>query len=409
MDMSDTAITNLGTGVTLERGANESLMTINMGPQHPSTHGVLRLILELDGETVVKAVPVIGYLHTGFEKTAEAKKYQQVVTLVDRMDYLAPLSNNLGYVLAVERLMEVEIPPRGQYIRVMLTELQRIASHLVWLGTHAMDIGAMTVFLYCFREREKILDLFEMVSGFRMHTSYFRVGGLAADLPAGFEQKVKAFIDEFPARVDDYEALLTNNEIWVERTRGVGFISAEDAIAFGVSGPSLRASGVNWDLRKARPYSGYERFDFEVPVRSEGDVYSRYLVRVAEMRQSARIVKQALEGLPEGPYNSSDRKVVPPPREELQTSMEALIHHFKLWTEGFRPPAGEISQSIEAPKGELLYYIISDGGPCPYRLRVRGPSFVNLQALPKMVEGRLIADVVAIIGSLDIVLGEVDR
>ncbi|MCC6443939.1 MAG: NADH dehydrogenase (quinone) subunit D [Armatimonadetes bacterium] len=407
--MSDTATRSLGSGVTLERNESESLMTINMGPQHPSTHGVLRIILELDGETVVKAVPVIGYLHTGFEKTMEVKKYQQVVTLVDRMDYLAPLSNNLGYVLAVEKLMEVEIPTRGQWIRVMLTELQRISSHLVWLGTHAMDIGAMTVFLYCFREREQILDLFEMVSGFRMHTSYFRVGGLAGDLPHGFEQKVKAFIDPFPARVDEYEALLTHNEIWVDRTRGIGYLSPEDGIALGVSGPALRASGVKWDIRKAEPYSGYDLFDFEIPTREEGDVYARYLVRLAEMRQSTRIVQQALEGMPLGPFNSSDRKVVPPNKEEVQTSMEALIHHFKLWTEGFHAPRGEITQSIEAPKGELLYYLVSDGGPKPYRLRVRGPSFVNLQALPTLVQGRLIADIVAILGSLDPVLGEVDR
>ncbi len=384
-------------------------MTINMGPQHPSTHGVLRLVLELDGEVVVKCTPVIGYLHTGIEKIAEAKRYQQVIPTTDRLDYLAPMSNNLAYVLAVEKLLGVTVPPRAQVIRVLFAELTRIKSHLVWLGTHAIDIGAMSVFLYCFREREKILDLYEQVSGQRMMSTYFRVGGLMADLPDGFEARVQAFLDEFPRRVDEYEALLTRNPIWRQRTEGVGLITAEQAIALGVSGPSLRACGVEHDLRKAHPYSGYEAYRFEVPVGKHGDVYDRYCCRMAEMRQAREIAQQALNRLPAGPINVEDPKLVPPPKAEVKRSMEALIHHFKIWCEGFSTPPGEVYQAVESPKGEFGVYVVSDGTNKPYRVHYRAPSFVNLQALPTMVEGRLVADVVAAIGSIDIVLGEVDR
>ena len=384
-------------------------MTINMGPQHPSTHGVLRLVLELDGELVVKCSPVIGYLHTGIEKIAEAKRYQQVIPTTDRLDYLAPMSNNLAYVLAVEKLLGVTVPPRAQVIRVLFAELTRIKSHLVWLGTHAIDIGAMSVFLYCFREREKILDLYEQVSGQRMMSTYFRVGGLMADLPDGFEARVQAFLDEFPRRVDEYEALLTRNPIWRQRTEGIGVITAEQAIALGVSGPSLRACGVDYDLRKVHPYSGYEQYRFDVPLGKNGDVYDRYCCRMAEMRQAREIAQQALNRLPAGPINVDDPKLVPPPKAEVKRSMEALIHHFKIWCEGFSPPPGEVYQAVESPKGEFGVYLVSDGTNKPYRVHYRAPSFVNLQALPKMVEGRLVADVVAGIGSIDIVLGEVDR
>ncbi len=384
-------------------------MVLNMGPQHPSTHGVLRLVLELDGEVVVRCVPHIGYLHTGIEKGLEGKRYQQGIPLTDRLDYLAPLSNNLAYVLAIEKALGITVPERAQTIRVLLTELTRIKSHLVWLGTHALDIGAMSVFLYCFREREQILDLYEAVSGQRMMSTYFRVGGLAADLPPGFEQQVQAFLTAFPDRLAEYEALLTRNPLWRQRTAGIGTIKAEDAIALGLSGPGLRASGVAYDVRKAHPYSGYERYEFEVPVGKSGDVYERYLMRVAEMRQSHRIAGQALQRLQPGPINVADPKLVPPPKQLLKTSMEALIHHFKLYSEGFHVPAGEVYQAIESPKGELGVYLVSDGSPRPYRVHYRAPSFVNLQALPRMVEGRLVADVVAVIGSLDIVLGEIDR
>jgi NADH-quinone oxidoreductase subunit D len=384
-------------------------MTLNMGPQHPSTHGVLRLVLELDGEVVVKCIPHIGYLHTGIEKGLEGKRFQQGIPLTDRMDYLAPLSNNLALVLAVEKALGITVPERGQTIRVMLAELTRIKSHLVWLGTHALDIGAMTVFLYCFREREQILDLYEAVSGQRMMSSYFRVGGLAADLPPGFEDRVHAFLETFPDRQAEYEALLTKNPLWLQRTVGIGTISRDDAIAFGLSGPALRACGVSYDVRKAHPYSGYERYQFDIPLGKNGDVYDRYMVRMAEMRQSWRIASQALQRLQPGPINVTDPKLVPPPKQLIKRSMEALIHHFKLYSEGFHVPPGEVYQPIEAPKGELGVYLVTDGGNKPYRVHFRAPSFVNLQALPKMVEGRLVADVVAVIGSLDIVLGEIDR
>ncbi len=385
-------------------------MTINMGPQHPSTHGVLRLIVTLEGETVVKTVPDIGYLHTGIEKTAESKSYFQTLVMTDRMDYLAPLSNNLGYSLAVEKLLGIEaMPPKAVYARVLLVELQRIASHLVWLGTSALDLGAQSVFLYCFREREMILDIFELVSGVRLMTSYIMPGGLQADLPPGFDEKVREFLRIFPERLNEYHTLLTNNQLWLERTKDVAKISAKDAIAWGCSGPVLRGSGVAWDVRKMFPYSGYEQFDFDIPVGSNGDVYDRYLVRMLEMGESLKIVQQALEGMPEGPYQISDPKVVPPPKWAIATNMEALIHHFKLYTEGYRPPKGEVYQRIESPKGELGFYLVSDGTARPYRMHVRAPSFANLEALPKMVEGALLSDIIAAIGSIDIVLGEVDR
>jgi NADH-quinone oxidoreductase subunit D len=389
--------------------AADRTMVLNMGPQHPSTHGVLRLLIEIDGETIVRMMPDIGYLHTGIEKTTEAKFYQQVVPLTDRIDYLCPMTNNLAYCLAVEKLLGLEIPPRAQWIRVMLNELTRINSHLVWLGTHAMDIGAMTVFLYCFREREDVLRLFEMVSGQRMMTSYFRIGGLALDLPLGFLDRLKKFADRFPENVDEYENLLTSNPIWMERTKGVAYISADDAIALGTTGPTLRASGVDTDLRRDEPYSGYENFRFKVPVRTEGDVYARYLCRVQELRESIGIVQQAIAGLPDGRYKADAPKVVLPDRENMKTQMESLIYHFKIVTEGFTVPEGEVYQAIESPRGEMGYYIVSDGTAKPYRVHMRAPSFANLQALPKMCEGRLIADVVAAIGSIDIVLGDCDR
>jgi NADH-quinone oxidoreductase subunit D len=399
---------HMTTTPVIEPGQDRT-MILNMGPQHPSTHGVLRLILEIDGENVVRMMPDIGYLHTGIEKTCEAKFYQQVVPLTDRIDYLCPLTNNLCYVLAAEKLLGMEIPPRAQWIRVMLNELTRINSHLVWLGTHALDIGAMSVFLYCFREREDLLRIFEMVSGQRMMTSYFRVGGLALEPPLGFFDRVKHFVDRFPEKVDEYEGLLTSNPIWVERTKNVAYLSPEDGIALGATGPTLRASGVDWDLRRDMPYSSYEQFQFKVPVRVEGDVFSRYMVRVEELRESNKIVQQALAGLPEGPIKAESPKVVLPEREKMKTQMEALIYHFKIITEGFTVPAGEVYQAIESPRGEMGYYVVSDGTAKPYRVHMRSPSYVNLQALPKMCEGRLIADVVAAIGSIDIVLGEIDR
>lgn len=396
--------------ITLERiPGQEERVILSLGPQHPSTHGVLRLVLELEGETVVRALYDIGYLHTGFEKSFEALTYSQGITLTDRMDYLAPLSNNLGYCLAIEKLLNLEAPPRAQWIRVLLTELTRIQSHLVWLGTHAIELGAMSVFLYCFREREDILRIFEHVSGQRMMTSYFRVGGLALEPPLGWLKRVEKFMKTFPARIREYETLLTKNPIWLGRTVGIGQISGPDAVALGLSGPSLRASGVNWDIRKAQPYSSYDKFEFNVPTRTEGDVYARYLVRVDEMRESLKIVRQAMDGLPEGPIKANAPHFVLPDRESMKTSIEALIYHFKLVTEGFHPPVGEVYQTIESPRGEIGFYIVSDGSPKPWRCHVRAPSFANLQSLIKMVEGRLLADVIACIASLDGVLGEIDR
>jgi NADH-quinone oxidoreductase subunit D len=399
--MSTTIETVTGTAQT---------MVLNMGPQHPSTHGVLRVILDMDGEVVVKAVPVIGYLHTGIEKSCEDKTYSQVVTLTDRIDYLCPLSNNLGYCLAVEKLLDVEIPKRVQYIRVLLTEMTRIASHLVWLGTHAIDLGAMSVFLYCFREREEIMKIFEYVSGQRMMTSFFRPGGLALEPPPDWIAWVRRVIASLPAHVDEYETLLTQNRIWMARTKGVGLLSAEDAIAMGVSGPLLRASGVEYDVRKMFPYSSYDEFDFNVQTASGGDCYARYQVRIAEIRESIKIVKQAMERIPpEGPFRAELPGIIAPSREEMKTSIEGLIYHFKIFTEGFTPPAGEVYQAIESPRGELGVFVASDGSNKPYRVKFRTPSFVNLQSLPRLCEGRLIADVVACIGTTDIVLGEVDR
>jgi len=387
----------------------DTQMTISMGPQHPSTHGVLRLELVLDGEMVIKATPDIGYLHTGMEKLFEYKKYQQGIVITDRMDYLNPLGNNLAYVMAAEKLLALEIPERAQTIRVLMCELQRIASHLVWLGTHALDIGAMTVFFYCFREREKILNIIEAASGGRLTPSYFRIGGLMMDLPSGFERRVNQFLEKFPKSLDEFHTLLSGNKIFQRRTQGVGRISAEDAIDWGLSGPCLRGSGVNLDIRRANPYSSYEQYDFEVPTEPDGDVWSRYMVRMREMSESHKIVRQALSRLKPGPVKADAPKVVLPDREAMKKHMDALIHHFLIVTEGFDVPAGEVYFPIEASKGELGVYMKSDGGPKPSRVHFRGPSFVNLSALPQMSEGEMVADIVAVIGSLDIVLGEIDR
>ncbi|HEX8473591.1 MAG TPA: NADH dehydrogenase (quinone) subunit D [Pyrinomonadaceae bacterium] len=387
----------------------DTQMTISMGPQHPSTHGVLRLELVLDGEMVVKVTPDIGYLHTGMEKLFEYKKYQQGIVITDRMDYLNPLGNNLAYVMAVEKLLGLEIPERAQVIRVLFCELQRIASHLVWLGTHALDIGAMTVFFYCFREREKILNLIEAASGGRLTPSYFRIGGLMMDLPAGFENRLRQFTDGFPESLAEFHTLLSGSTIFQRRTQGIGRISAEDAIDWGLSGPCLRGSGVGLDIRRVNPYTGYEQYDFEVPVEHDGDVWARYMVRMREMAESLKIVKQAAGRLRPGSIKADAPKVVLPEREAMKTHMDALIHHFLIVAEGFNVPAGEVYHPIEGSKGELGVYVKSDGGPKPARVHVRGPSFVNLSALPHMSEGEMVADVVAIIGSIDIVLGEIDR
>jgi NADH-quinone oxidoreductase subunit D len=395
-----------GSGLDIQSDEN---MLLSMGPQHPSTHGVLRLLLELDGETVVNLALDVGFLHTGIEKNMEAKTYTKGLVMTDRMDYLSPWSNNLGYILAVEKLLGVEATPRAQVIRVILAELSRISSHLIWLGTHALDIGAMTVFLYCFREREYLLDIYEMCSGQRMMVSFFRPGGLWRDIPEEFEPAVRQFLDFFPARIADYEALLKENPIWLDRTRGVGVISAEEATSWGLTGASLRGSGVNWDLRRSKPYCGYEQYDFEVPLGQNGDVYDRYLCRMQEMRESMKIIRQALDRLPDGPVNIDDRKIVPPPRSELGRSMEAVIHHFKLWTEGFSAPEGYVYQSVESPRGEFGCYLRGNGTPKPARVHFRAPSYVNIASLPLMARGLLVADLVAIIGSIDIVLGEIDR
>jgi len=384
-------------------------VTLNMGPQHPSTHGVLRVILEMEGEVITKATPVLGYLHRGIEKMAEYKTYQQIVTLTDRLDYTSPFINNLAYVLPVEKLLGIEIPLRAQYIRVLMAEITRIQSHLIWLGTHALDLGAMSPLLYCFREREETLDIFEMVGGARMNQSYIRVGGLAGDLPEGFLEKVRDVSEILPSRVEGYETLLTKNKIWLSRTKGVGIISAEDGIDLGLSGPSLRGSGVKWDLRKANPYSSYDHFDFEIPTGENGDTYDRYLVRMEEMRQSNRIIKQVLDKLPSGEVNVCNPKVVPPPKEKVLTNIESLIIHFHIMSEGFDVPQGEAYCSVESSKGELGFYIVSDGSNKPYRIKIRTPSFINLQSLSTMAEGRMMSDMVAVIGSIDICLGEVDR
>jgi len=392
-----------------DASSRDHTLVLNMGPQHPSMHGVLRMVVEIDGETVVRCAPDIGYLHTGIEKTCEAKFFQQVVPLTDRIDYLCPMTNNLAYCLAVEKLIQLPIPPRAQTLRVLLNELTRIQSHLVWLGTHAMDIGALTMFLYCFREREQLLRIFESLAGQRMMTSYFRIGGLALEPPLDFFDRVSAFLAEMPARIDQYEGLLNGNPIWQRRTQGVGILSKDDAIALGVTGPNARASGVDWDLRRDMPYSGYENFQFEVPIAHTGDVWSRYLVRMIEMRESLKIVQQCLDSMPSGPITADAPKIVLPAREQMKTQMESLIHHFKIVTEGFAVPAGQVYQGVESPRGEMGYFVVSDGTSKPYRVHMRNPSFATLQAVETMCKGRMLADVIAVIGSIDIVLGEIDR
>ena len=385
------------------------ILEINFGPNHPSTHGVLRLVLELSGERVVGLRSVIGYLHTGFEKNMEHKTYWKGITYAPRIDYLAFQANEYAFVAAIEKLLAMETPPKATWMRTLLLELNRIHSHLVWLGTGALELGAISMFWYCFRERDAILDLFEMVTGARMHTRYFQAGGLAEDIPVGFYEECRRFCDTMPARIDEYEDLLTHQAIFLERTKGIGLLSADDAIALGQSGPVLRGSGVDWDLRKAEPYLAYDQVDFRVPVYHGGDVYDRYRVRMDEMRESVRIVAQCLDGMPEGPWIADDRKVVLPPRHELHTSMESLIHHFKLVTEGYRVPEGEIYVAVESPRGEFGCYLVSDGGPRPWRVKFRAPSFVALEAAPTVMTDALIADLIAIVGSLDNVMGEVDR
>lgn len=394
---------------TVFEKTGENTMVVNMGPQHPSTHGVLRVICELEGEVIVQCKCQIGYLHTGMEKEAEYQTYLKSVVMTDRMDYLNANGNNLALALSIEKLLGCEVPPRGQYLRVILAELSRIASHCVWLGTHGLDLGAMTPFFYIMQQREMILDMFEMFSGVRMMPSWIVPGGLRGDMPEGFDAKLNAFLKEFPKELEVVEGLLVENPIWKERTIGVGVLTAQQSLELGCSGPIARASGVEWDLRKSNPYCSYEKFDFQIPVGEHGDVYDRFLVRIAEMKESCKILRQALDGLPEGPWSTSDRKVIPPPRSEIDSSMESLIHHFKLWTEGFHPPVGEAYVGIEGSKGELGFYVISDGTNKPYRWHERPSSFMNLKSLEVMAIGRLIADVIAIIGSIDIVLGEIDR
>ncbi len=391
------------------RAIEGDTLLLNMGPQHPSTHGVLRLLLELEGEIVLNCIPDIGFLHTGIEKNMEAKNYLQALVMTDRMDYLNNVGNNLVYCLAIEKLVGLDVPPRAQAVRVILTELQRIASHLVWLATSSLDLAAMSTFLYCFREREIILDIFELCSGQRMMTSYIRPGGIWRDVPGEFEEAVRQFLRLFPRRIRQYESLLTKNPLFVDRTKQIGVLSTEQALRLGVTGPMLRATGLAFDLRKAQPYSGYEQYDFEVPTATGGDTYDRYLVRMEEMRQSLRIIEQALNRLPDGPFISDNRKFIPPPRAELGTSMEAVIHHFKLWTEGFSAPKGNVFFPVESPRGVLGCYLEGDGGPKPYRVHFRTPTFAHLQALPVMSRGHFVADLVAIIGSIDIVLGDADR
>jgi NADH-quinone oxidoreductase subunit D len=391
------------------RAITGETMMLNMGPQHPATHGVLRLLLELDGEIVINCIPDIGFLHTGIEKNMEAKTYQKAEVMTDRLDYLSTVTNNLAYCMAVEKLVDLDVPPRAQTLRVLLTELQRIASHLVWIGTHALDLAAMSMFMYTFREREVILDIFELVSGQRMMTTYIRPGGVWRDVPVEFEAAVRDFLKTFPKRIDEYEALLTRNPFILDRLYGIGKLTKEKALNYGVTGPILRASGVDWDLRKKRPYMGYEEYDFEVPIRTEGDNYARYLVRMQEMRESLKIVEQALNRLPIGPVRSDNRKFVPPPRSEIGLSMEALIHHFKLWAEGFDAPKAAIYSAIEGPRGELGVYLEGDGGPKPYRIHMRTPSFENVGVIPEIAKGHLVADLIAIIGSIDFVLGDIDR
>jgi len=391
------------------RALTGETMVLNMGPQHPSTHGVLRLILELEGETVVNCIPDVGFLHTGIEKNMESKTYQKAETLTDRIDYMYTMGNNLVYCLAVEKLTGLKSPPRADAIRVILAELSRLQSHLLWIGTSSLDLAAMSVFLYAMREREQILDVFEMVSGQRMMTTFIRPGGLWRDVPAGFEAAVREIVKVLPRRLAEYESLLTKNPLFLDRTRGIGKIDTQTCLAWNVTGPTLRATGFAHDLRKANPYCGFEQYDFEVPTQSEGDIYARYLVRVEEMRQSVRIIEQALDKLPYGPVRDNNRKYVPPPRSEIGVSMEALIHHFKLWTEGFTPPRGSVYTEIESPRGEQGVFLESDGTPKPYRVHYRTPSIPLLQVLPLLARGHFVADLVGIIGSIDIVLGDTDR
>jgi NADH-quinone oxidoreductase subunit D len=407
-DFRDVRIDELSHLVS-ERSRTGETMLLNMGPQHPSTHGVLRLLLELDGEIVVNCVPDIGFLHTGVEKNMESKTYQKAEVMVDRLDYLNPLGNNLVYCLAVEKLLELDVPLRAQTLRVILAELTRINSHLVWVGTSGLDLAAMSTFLYTMREREKILDIFEMCSGQRMMTTYIRPGGLWRDVPVEFEPAVREFVRIMPKRIDEYESLLTKNYLFLQRSKGIGVISAEECIQWGITGPVIRGAGLAYDLRKARPYSGYEHYEFDIPTYEGGDIYARYMVRMAEMRQSLRIIQQAMDTLPYGPVRSNNRKYMTPPRSEIGVSMESLIHHFKLWTEGFTPPAGSVYAAIESPRGELGVFLESNGTPKPYRIHYRTPSFANLQILPLLTRGHFVADVVGIIGSIDIVLGDADR
>jgi NADH-quinone oxidoreductase subunit D len=394
---------------TSETAPEFKTFTINMGPQHPSTHGVLRLIIELDGETVVSLKPVMGYLHTGMEKIMESKTYTKSITVTDRMDYLSPLGNNMAYVGAVEKILGTEVPDRAKTLRIIFLEIMRISSHLVWLGTHALDLGAMSVFLYCFREREKLLDLNDMCAGSRLTPSYFRVGGFIQDVPDTFVPAVRKFLAEFPSALAEYQNLLTKNRIWMKRTIGVGTLSAQDAIDLGCTGPTLRGSGVKYDVRKAMPYLGYESYEFEVPLGKNGDVFDRYLCRIEEMKQSMGIIQQALDRLRPGPVRASNQYLFPADRSDVKLGMEELIYHFKIMSEGFRVGPGDAYFSIESPKGELGFYVVADGGPKPYRVRVRPPSFIHLMALESMCVGRMVADVVACIGTIDIVLGEVDR
>ena len=387
----------------------EDVLTVNFGPNHPSTHGVLRLVVDLDGETVVGVRAVIGYLHTGFEKSMEQKSWWKAITYPERIDYVSFQYNELVFVLAIEKLLEIDVPPRATWMRMLLCELNRIHSHLVWLGTAGLELGAISMFWYCFRERDRILDLFEMVAGTRMHTRYFQAGGLAEDVPPGFFDECAKFVEIMPGAIDDYEALVDRSPIWLERTKGLGLLTREDAIALGQSGPVLRASGVQWDIRRAEPYLAYDQVDFRVPVYYGGDVYDRYRVRLEEMRESVRIVDQALRRMPDGPWIADDRKVVLPPREELHTSMESLIHHFKIVTEGYRVPEGEVYVAVESARGELACYAVSDGGPRPWRVKFRAPSFVALEATATCVSDALVADMIAILGSLDTVMGECDR
>jgi NADH-quinone oxidoreductase subunit D len=385
-------------------------MTVNMGPQHPSTHGVLRLVLDLDGEVIQSVTPTIGYLHTGIEKTAEQKKWQQVVPLVERMDYLGPQSNSLAYALSVEKLLGLEMPQRVKDIRVLLAELQRIASHLIWLGTHAMEIGAVSMLFYAIRERELLLNINELIAGFRFFPSYFRIGGLREDLPRGFHEAVNAFLERFPAKIDEFEGLLSKNDIFRRRTEGVGRLSKEEVVAWGLVGPVSRASGWDYDVRKYFPYSGYEAYEFDVPTATEGDVYARYRVRIAELRQCVRICKQAVARIsPTGGWACDDPRVVPPPKDKVYTEMEALIQHFLIYSQGFTVPAGDAYVPVEGPRGEHGVYVVSDGTNRPWRVKMRPPSFFAIQALPYIVQGGLIADVVAVIGSTDVVMGDCDR